>query len=203
MSSETLERRIKAGDPAGFAETVAEMEDPPSVAGATFEKLRLLDFDFSGVDLSNTEWNACNLERIQFGDANLEGAFFERGQLTECTFAGADLSGACFEAVIFARTELRAIIADGLEIENCQLTDCALRELVLDEVSWSGMSATRITLETIDGRSGELTGLMLREATFIDVDFSGLTCDRCRASSKDGGALPAGFHALGKRRSVS
>jgi uncharacterized protein YjbI with pentapeptide repeats len=201
MSSDALRERVEAGDPAGFAELIAEMEEEPSLEGETFEGLRLLDFDFGGVDLSNTEWSNCDLERVRFGDANLQGAFFDHGRLTECRFDGTDLGGASFDAVLLARSELAGADVSGLEMENCQLEDCAFRDLVLEEVAWAELSGTRVTLERVRGGSGELTGLLLRDATFSDVDLSGVECVRCRASAKEG-EIPAGFSPLGKRRDV-
>jgi uncharacterized protein YjbI with pentapeptide repeats len=156
------------------------------------------------VDLSNSEWNQCAFEQVQFGDANLQGAYFDHATLTDCVFEGTDLTGASFDGAHLLRTTVRNAVLDECELEGCQLLDCELRDLVLDGVRWSEVSATRIRIERVEGRSGDLTGVTLRQAHFDGFDTSGLTCSRCRASLEGNGALPEGFAALtGGRQRVT
>ena len=65
--------------------------------GATFAQLFSANADFSGITLVGSEWEKCDLSKVNFRDADLSNAYFHGGRIQETDFRGANLQGANFE----------------------------------------------------------------------------------------------------------
>lgn len=81
--------------------------------GATFESLFSANADLSALELVGTEWDKCDLSKINFRDADLSNAYFHGGRLQDCDFRGANLDGATFERLKLLRCDFTG--ARGLE----------------------------------------------------------------------------------------
>ena len=81
--------------------------------GATFTQLFSANTDLSGLGLVGSEWERCDLSKINFRDADLSNAYFHGGRLQDCDFRGANLEGATFEKLKLLRCDFTG--AKGLE----------------------------------------------------------------------------------------
>lgn len=86
---------------------------PTDHTGATFTQLFSANADLSGLGLVGSEWERCDLSKINFRDADLSNAYFHGGRLQDCDFRGANLEGATFEKLKLLRCDFTG--ARGLE----------------------------------------------------------------------------------------
>jgi uncharacterized protein YjbI with pentapeptide repeats len=200
MSKSQWVRWVREGDAESFNKACAESDEAPSLEGVTFSDMRIAGFVFANVDLSNSEWTNCMLEKVQFVDANFEGAYFDHTVLTDCELTNGQFDGASFDAALFRRTHLTDVDLSGTELEGCEFTDCRLSDVVLEDIDWRQLSLNRVSLARIQGKSGSLVDVTLRDAELDEVDTTGLDCERCRSSVVGGKDLPAGFVPLSGRR---
>jgi hypothetical protein len=93
---------------------------PLDHTGATFAQLFSANADFSGLILIGSEWEKCDLSKINFRETDLSNAYFHGGRLQDCDFRGANLEGCTFEK---------------LKLLRCDFTGCAgLEALELEDV---------------------------------------------------------------------
>lgn len=81
--------------------------------GATFANLFSANADLSGLDLVGSEWEKCDLSKMNFRDTDLSNSYFHGGRLQDCDFRGANLEGATFEKLKLLRCDFTG--ATGLE----------------------------------------------------------------------------------------
>ncbi|MDQ3265445.1 MAG: pentapeptide repeat-containing protein, partial [Myxococcota bacterium] len=81
--------------------------------GATFAQLFSANTDLSNLTLVGSEWEKCDLSKINFREADLSNAYFHGGRLQDCDFRGANLDGATFERMKMLRCDFTG--AQGLE----------------------------------------------------------------------------------------
>ncbi|MFY1830493.1 pentapeptide repeat-containing protein [Myxococcus fulvus] len=86
---------------------------PTEHTGATFTQLFSANADLSGLGLVGSEWERCDLSKINFRDTDLSNAYFHGGRLQDCDFRGANLEGATFEKLKLLRCDFTG--AKGLE----------------------------------------------------------------------------------------
>ena len=86
---------------------------PIDHTGATFAQLFSANADLSGLGLIGTEWEKCDLSKINFKEADLANAYFHGGRLQDCDFRGANLDGATFERMKLLRCDFSG--AKGVE----------------------------------------------------------------------------------------
>ncbi len=86
---------------------------PIDHTGATLENLFSANADLSGLQLIGSEWDRCDLSKINFKETDLSNAYFHGGRLQDCDFRGANLEGATFEKLKLLRCDFSG--ARGLE----------------------------------------------------------------------------------------
>lgn len=86
---------------------------PTEHTGATFAQLFSANTDLSGLGLVGTEWERCDLSKVNFRDADLSNAYFHGGRMQDCDFRGANLEGATFEKLKLLRCDFTG--AKGLD----------------------------------------------------------------------------------------
>ena len=120
-----------------------------------FEGSALLGSDFSGADLTGSSFRASDVREANFDGANL----------TDCNFFVLDLTGASFNRAILVRTEFnksvltRAIFTD-VRLVDVKLTMSDLRETVFENCIFSGADF-----------NSDLRGVCFDGQTFIGVRF--------------------------------
>src|SRR3954463_8113000 len=105
---------------------------PLDHTGATFAQLFSANADLSGLELVGTEWEKCDLSKINFRETDLSNAYFHGGRLQDCDFRGANLEGATFERLKLLRCDFSG--ARGLD-------DLELDEVDMDRVVGLGGDA--------------------------------------------------------------
>src|SRR6266852_4475518 len=99
---------------------------PLEHTGATFAQLFSANADLSGLSLVGTEWEGCDLSKVNFREADLSNAYFHGGRLQDCDFRGANLEGATFERIKLLRCDFSG--ARGLE--SLELDDVDMDRVV-------------------------------------------------------------------------
>lgn len=95
---------------------------PTDHTGATFNQLFSANADLSGLGLVGSEWERCDLSKMNFRDADLENAYFHGGRLQDCDFRGANLAGATFEKLKLLRCDFTGARGlDELELEDVDM----------------------------------------------------------------------------------
>ncbi|ADO74335.1 pentapeptide repeat-containing protein [Stigmatella aurantiaca] len=90
--------------------------------GATFTQLFSANADLSGLELVGSEWERCDLSKMNFRDADLSNAYFHGGRLQDCDFRGANLEGATFEKLKLLRCDFTGAKGlDDLEMEDVDM----------------------------------------------------------------------------------
>lgn len=92
---------------------------PVDHTGATFAQLFSANADLSGLQLVGTEWEKCDLSKMNFREADLSNAYFHGGRLQDCDFRGANLEGATFEKLKLLRCDFTGAVG----IEDLELDD--------------------------------------------------------------------------------
>src|SRR5262245_58041683 len=95
---------------------------PLDHTGATFAQLFSANADFSGLILIGSEWEKCDLSKINFRETDLSNAYFHGGRLRDCDFRGANLEGATFEKLKLLRCDFTGCSGlDALELEDVDM----------------------------------------------------------------------------------
>jgi hypothetical protein len=90
--------------------------------GATFTQLFSANADLSGLGLVGSEWERCDLSKINFRDTDLSNAYFHGGRLQDCDFRGANLEGATFEKLKLLRCDFTGAKGlDDVEMEDVDM----------------------------------------------------------------------------------
>lgn len=90
--------------------------------GATFTQLFSANTDLSGLGLIGSEWDRCDLSKVNFRDADLSNAYFHGGRLQDCDFRGANLEGTTFEKLKLLRCDFTGAKGlDDLEMDDVDM----------------------------------------------------------------------------------
>ncbi|RYZ42847.1 MAG: pentapeptide repeat-containing protein [Myxococcaceae bacterium] len=90
--------------------------------GATFTQLFSANADLSGLGLVGSEWERCDLSKMNFRDADLSNAYFHGGRLQDCDFRGANLEGCTFEKLKLLRCDFTGAKGlDDLELDDVDM----------------------------------------------------------------------------------
>jgi uncharacterized protein YjbI with pentapeptide repeats len=182
FTSETAEASFKVSDDAihGGRETAPDAASPvhpteaslltnfsgsnlskTDFAGVTAHKRKfnasvLCGSDFSGADLTGTSFYACDMREANFDGTNL----------TDCTLSTNNLTDASFRRTILVRTEFSKSALDQTkfieaDFVQAKLTKTDLRKTVFQNCSFDG----------VDFDASDMRGLCLNGLTFTHVKF--------------------------------
>jgi uncharacterized protein YjbI with pentapeptide repeats len=196
-ATRTLRTLLTRNDPRGFADALNEPGAREALAGETFSALSVSHYDFSGMDLSNTEWTDCVLDHILFNETILEGAYLSGSTLIDCTMGATTLSGVSMDGTVLRGCTIRACTMGGSELTGTGLDNCTLDDVDIEDASWTSVTFTGGTITNLRGSSGSLSTVTLRDVQTTDVVLDGMELLRCVAS---GESVPAGFEKLSGRR---
>lgn len=193
---------IRKSDSA-FISRLREEGEELSADTETFRDVQLVELKLGGIDLSNTEWDECSLDRVDFSDANLEGAYLKGCMLLGCTFRNTNLDGASLEGCILRNCVIEGASVEGLEMGDLQFADSTLAELELNDIDWRSVSMNDGRISGLRGVSGSISGMTLRQVAIESFDTGGLTIEHSTTTPLDKGEAPAGFTVReGRRRKV-
>jgi hypothetical protein len=95
---------------------------PLEHTGATFAQLFSANADLSGLGLVGSEWERCDLSKVNFRGTDLSNAYFHGGRLQDCDFRGANLEGATFERLKLLRCDFTGAQGlDALEMDEVDM----------------------------------------------------------------------------------
>lgn len=192
-------RLIKKGDVAGLRQFKNEHHELPSLAGETFNKLEVTRLDLSHIDLSNTEWNSCILDKATFRRGNLEGAYFTGCTILESVFAEMTMDGAAIDGSVLRNCTFRSMKLEDVEITGTELNGCTLEDLDLVESIWESVTVSAGKLKDVRGRSGSWSGITFRDVELDNADLGPIELQGAVAS----GDLLPGFNKLtGRRKTI-
>ncbi|MDT9203917.1 MAG: Rid family detoxifying hydrolase [Limnospira sp. PMC 1286.21] len=119
-----------------------------------FDRYKLGERDFPGVDLSYTTWKGCNLSEI-----NLEGADLSNSDFQEMTFDHANLKNCNFSGSTF----------QSVQFVNANLTNACFIKSDLQTIDFSGADLTGAQFE----ESSRFDDINMAKAIIKNVNFSG------------------------------
>lgn len=196
-----LLKLLNRNDAEGFNRVREEASgEDVSLAGKTFKSLQLVGFDFTGVDLSNTEWEHCMLDRVSFVESQLEGAYLHGTTFIGCKLIDCNVEGFSMEGCVLRRCQIEGGSFDDSEIVDTQFRDCELRDLTLTDVEWSTLTINGGKVELLVGSSGTLRGCTFREVELVDVDWGALAIEHSSMTPFEGQDVPEGFTTMSGRR---
>ena len=141
-----------------------------------FSGSNLSNSDFAGVTAHKRKFNGSALRGSDFAGADLTGSSFmgsdvretnfDGANLSDCTLSAVDLTDASFDKTIFMRTEFTKSALIGAKFTNAELIDAKLtktdlRKTVFEKCIFNG----------VDFKYSDLRGLCLDGQTFIGVKF--------------------------------
>lgn len=130
-------------------------------AGVTAHKRKfngsaLRGSDFAGADLTGSSFTGSNVREVNFDEANL----------TDCTLYANDLTGASFNKTILLRTVFSASSLAGAKFANAELTDVTLTKTDLRKTVFENC-----TFKNVDFKYSDMRSVCLDGQTFIGVRF--------------------------------
>jgi len=138
--------------------------------------------DFAGVTAHNRKFNGSALRGSDFTGADLTGssfmgsdiseANFDGTNLTDCTLTANDLSNASFNKTLLVRTTFSASGLDGAKFINAELIDAKLTTTDLRKTVFENC-----TFKGVDFKYSDLRGVSLDGQTFIGVKFDKTALD--------------------------
>lgn len=175
------ETSFKAVDNDGVEQTVQEItahSSPPEKRQllANFSGGNLSESDFAGVTAHNRKFNGSALGGSDFAGADLTGssftgsdireAHFDGTNLTDCTLSANDLTDASFNKTILVRTAFSASGLAGAKFIDAELIDVKLTKTDLRKTIFENC-----IFKDVDFKYSDLRGLCLDGQTFIGVHF--------------------------------
>jgi Pentapeptide repeats (8 copies) len=126
MSKATsLDALLKRGS-SEFAKLRESGALPTDFTGATLVRLFCANANLSGLDLTGTEWEKCELSKVDFRNADLSNAYFHGGKLEDCDFTGANVDGATFEKIKLTRCDFTEVLGR----DELQQSDVIARDVI-------------------------------------------------------------------------
>lgn len=157
---------------------VANLTDPREERQllTNFSGSDLSKSDFAGVIAHQRKFNGSALRGSNFAGADLTGssftgsdvrdANFDGANLTDCTLSANDLTGASFNKAIFLRTVFSASSLAGAKFADAELTDVTLTKTDLRKTVFE-----KCTFKNVDFKYSDMRGVCLDGQTFIGVKF--------------------------------
>lgn len=121
---------------------------------------------FKGSALRGSDFAGADLTGSAFIASDVSGANFDGTNLTDCTLSAIDLTDASFNEAILVRTEFSKSGLTGAKFTNAKLIDVKLamtdlRKTIFENCSFNG----------VDFKSSDLRGVCFDGQTFIGVKF--------------------------------
>jgi uncharacterized protein YjbI with pentapeptide repeats len=163
-----------------FEQTVQEVDNlspsPERQLLTNFSGSDLSKSDFAGVTAHKVKFNGSALRGSDFAGADLTGssfmasdvreANFDGTNLTDCTLSATDLTDASFNKTILVRTAFSKLGLAGARFADAELVDVKLTATDLRNAIFENC-----TFHGVDFEHSDLRGLCLDGQTFIGVRF--------------------------------
>jgi len=187
MTDETMVKMsIDSND--DIEETMQEPGEPSSLSEerpllTNFSGGNLSESDFAGVTANNRKFNGSALRGSNFAGADLTGssfsgsdvreANFDRTNLTDCTLSANALAGASFNKTILVRTVFSTSGLGGAKFVDAELIDVRLTKTDLTKTVFENC-----IFKNVDFKYSDMRGLCLNGQTFIGVKFDKTALDK-------------------------
>ncbi|MEV0328979.1 pentapeptide repeat-containing protein [Micromonospora echinospora] len=156
--------------------------------GAEFENVSVRSSRISGVDLSESTWQAgallgCEVARTNFSGATLSGVTIERCAVTGSRFTGARLTDIRLKDVLFEgcrfdyATFTRVTAAGAVAFVDCVLTDATWSSCRLLDTVLRSCQLTRLELDSCQLRGADLRGNPLHDLRATLANLHGVILD--------------------------
>ncbi|MBB6108595.1 Uncharacterized protein YjbI, contains pentapeptide repeats [Mucilaginibacter lappiensis] len=121
---------------------------------------------FNGSALRGSDFAGADLTRSSFTGSDVREANFEGTNLTDCTLAANDLTGAIFHKTVLVRTVFSASSLAGAKFTNAELTDVTLTKTDLRRTVFENC-----IFKGVDFKYSDMRSVCLDGQTFISVKF--------------------------------
>lgn len=137
-----------------------------NLSGSDFANVTAHKMKFNGSALSGADFGGADLTASSFSGSDLRAANFDKANLTDCRFSANTLSDANFDEAILVRTEFNA---SGLG--NAKFTNAELIDLKLVNTDLRTTIFQNCVFNGVDFKHSDLRRVCLDEQTFIGVKF--------------------------------
>lgn len=138
--------------------------------GGKFEGSAMKGTDFSGADLTGSS----------FKGTDLRGAKFDRANLTGCTFSAVDLKDASFREAILVRSDFSTSDLGGAKFTHVKLTDVNFFAVSLTNVTFEGCRIDGGEFKYADLSGQNFDGIILRNVQLGSSGLEGVSFQRAR-----------------------
>jgi uncharacterized protein YjbI with pentapeptide repeats len=159
-----------------------------NLSGSDFSFSAMVNWDLSGLNLSNTTWYQARVNGSKIAGANVSGANFSNAFLDKTDMHGMNLSGLNFTSATLRRTNLTGVTLTNANLtaviaDQTDLSDLDLSGATLDGMSLEGANLSNATVATavpfgwyapsLIATNADFSGDKFMYGTFTDSDFSG------------------------------
>jgi len=130
-------------------------------AGVTAHKRK-----FTGSALRGSDFAGADLTGSSFTGSDVREANFDGTNLTDCTLSASDLTSTNFNKAILVRTVFSTSSLDGAKFTNAELTDVTLTKTDLRKTIFENC-----TFKNVDFKYSDMRSICLDGQTFIGVRF--------------------------------
>lgn len=207
MSMNQLARHLRRGRALDFQQNLEELEaagEAPTLEGETFKELTLDGFVLRGINLTNVEFETCELRQVRLEGCTLDGTYMHDTKLDDCDLSGCSGQGFALEACTIDRSRLDSLELEGAEWTTTTFLDCELKALTFAEALLEELTFQGGRFERVEVTDGELSFITLRESQYAgQLELVDCTTNRCYVADDSTQDPPEGFaRKSGRRRTL-
>lgn len=207
MSINQLARHLRRGRAQDFHQHLEELEaagEPLTLEGETFKELTLDGFHLRGINLTNVEFETCELRQVRLEGCTLDGTYIHDTKLDDCDLSACTGQGFALEACTVDRSRLKGMELESVEWTTTTFLDCELQGLTLAEALLEELTFQGGRFEQVEMTDGELSFVTLRESQYAgQLELADCTTNRCYVADDSTQEPPEGFaRKSGRRRTL-
>lgn len=166
-----------------------KMQNNKKLENSSLKFFILQGFDFSGMRISNCNFEKCDLTKsnfsnavftaVKFNNVNLQGAIFEKANLCNVNLSGLDLKEVNLRRANLVEINLkganlvRANLSDA-DLSNVDLNDADLRKAKLERTNLNNMDLSGVNLSDAYLRNADLGDTVLCNTNLNNTDLRGV-----------------------------
>jgi uncharacterized protein YjbI with pentapeptide repeats len=129
--------------------------------------------DFTGFNLSKTDFGRTNLRAVDLSGVDLSSAYLDGALLTEADLTGANLQWANFEETNLTEAKLSKANFYFANLQRADLTKADCRNAIFHQADLGAADLTRADFDNADLRKTNLMGTRLVKTNFENADLAG------------------------------
>lgn len=151
-----------------------------NLSGSDFAGVQAQGRKFNGSALRGSDFAGADLSGSTFYGSDLQEACFDRANLTDCVFSANTMTGATFNSAVILRTQFNSSDLAGAKFSNAELTDARLVKTDLRTTAFENCIFNGADFEYSDMRGmclngNTFSGVRFQKAALNEATFNGAT----------------------------